>query len=100
MELWVGCVAGGLTHAEYRQKLETAGFESVDIEATRVYSLDDAKEFLTAAGIDIEAIASEVEGKFISAFVRARKPARCCETNCWTASLKPPRNSPTLANDW
>src|SRR6202522_1960237 len=74
MELWVGCVAGALTDAEYRQKLQAAGFESVDIEATRVYSLDDARGFLNAAGIDVEAMASQVEGKFISAFVRAQKP--------------------------
>jgi SAM-dependent methyltransferase len=86
MELWVGCVAGALTDAEYRQKLQAAGFESVDIEATRVYSLDDAREFLNAAGIDVEAIASQVEGKFISAFVRAQKPVKCCDTNCCTVS--------------
>jgi SAM-dependent methyltransferase len=82
MELWVGCVAGALTDAEYRQKLNTAGFESVDIEATRIYSLDDAREFLSAAGIDVEAIGPQVEGKFISAFVRAIKPAKCCEASC------------------
>jgi arsenite methyltransferase len=86
MELWVGCVAGALTDAEYLQKLENAGFESVDIESTRVYSLDDAREFLSAAGIDVEAMASEVEGKFISAFVRARKPEKCCGPNCCEAS--------------
>jgi len=82
MELWVGCVAGALTDAEYRQKLQAVGFESIDVEATRVYSLDDAREFLNAAGIDAEAIASQVEGNFISAFVRAQKPVKCCDTNC------------------
>jgi ubiquinone/menaquinone biosynthesis C-methylase UbiE len=86
MELWVGCVAGALTDVEYREKLQAAGFESVDIEATRVYSLDDAREFLNAAGIDVEAIASHVEGKFISAFVRAQKPVKCCDTNCCAVS--------------
>jgi arsenite methyltransferase len=85
MELWVGCVAGALTDTEYRQKLEDAGFESVEIETTRVYSLADAREFLSAAGIDANAISSQVEGKFISAFVRAQKPAKCCETNCCSA---------------
>ena len=82
MELWVGCVAGALTDEEYRQKLKDAGFESVEIAATRIYSLGDAREFLNAAGVDVEAIASQVEGKFISAFVRAQKPVKCCDTNC------------------
>jgi len=86
MELWVGCVAGALTDEEYRHKLRAAGFESIDIEVTRVYSVDDAKEVLSAAGIDVQAIASEVEGKFISAFVRAQKPLKCCETSCCSAS--------------
>jgi arsenite methyltransferase len=86
MELWVGCVAGALTDSEYRQKLEAAGFEFVDIQTTRVYSLDEARDFLAAAGIDADAVASRVEGKFISAFVRAKKPARCCETSCCSSS--------------
>src|SRR5262250_2373643 len=75
MELWVGCVAGALSDSEYRQKLATAGFESVDIEATRVYNVDDAREFLRAAGVDADTIAPTVQDKFISAFIRARKPA-------------------------
>jgi arsenite methyltransferase len=82
MELWVGCVAGALSDEEYRKKLTDAGFESIEIETTRVYSLDDAREFLNASGLDVESIAAEVRGKFISAFVRAPKPVKCCDTNC------------------
>ena len=84
MELWVGCVAGALTDTEYQQKLAAAGFESVDIETTRVYSIDDAKEFLKTAGIDADAVAPQIRDKFISAFVRAQKPAAktCCGPTC------------------
>jgi arsenite methyltransferase len=86
MELWVGCVAGALTDAEYQQKLAAAGFESIDIEPTRIYSIDDAKEFLNAAGIDADAVAPQIRDKFISAFVRAQKPAAktCCGPTCCT----------------
>jgi arsenite methyltransferase len=76
MELWVGCVAGALTDVDYREKLQTAGFEEIEIEPTRVYKIEDAREFLGAAGLDVNAVASQIEGKFISAFVRALKPAR------------------------
>ncbi len=76
IELWVGCVAGALTENGYRQKLQAAHFESIEIEATRIYKVDDAREFLAAAGLDLNSIAAQVDGKFISAFVRARKPAR------------------------
>lgn len=76
MELWVGCVAGALADRDYRHKLATAGFEAIDIEETRVYNVEDAREFLSAAGIDAEAIAPKIQGKFISAFVRARKPEK------------------------
>jgi arsenite methyltransferase len=82
MELWVGCVAGALSEAEYRTKLAAAGFGNIDIEATRVYSSDDARAFLASEGIAADAIANEVDGKFISAFVRAVKPARCCAPGC------------------
>jgi arsenite methyltransferase len=85
MELWVGCVAGALSDTEYQQKLAAAGFDSIDIEPTRVYSIDDAREFLGAAGMDVDAIAPQVQDKFISAFVRATKPAAgaaCCGPNC------------------
>jgi transposase len=76
VELWVGCVAGAMQESEYRAKLEAAGFEEIEIKATRIYSVVDARQFLTAAGIDVDAIAPLVEGKFASAFVRAKKPAR------------------------
>jgi arsenite methyltransferase len=74
--LWVGCVAGALDETEYRNKLNVAGFESVDLEPTRIYRATDAKEFLAAEGIDTDAIASQVDGKFMSAFVRAVKPSK------------------------
>ncbi len=74
--LWVGCVAGALSEEAYRSKLAGAGFENVTVETTRTYSVDDAREFLTSAGIDVDALAPEFEGKFRSAFVRAVKPRR------------------------
>jgi arsenite methyltransferase len=74
VELWVGCVAGALEEREYRSKLRAAGFEEIEVEPTRVYSVEDAREFLTAQGVDVDAVAPEVEGKFASAFIRARKP--------------------------
>jgi arsenite methyltransferase len=73
MELWVGCVAGALRDSEYISKLSSAGFKEVSIEPTRVYKLDDARQFLAAQGIDADSIAPQVEGKFISAFIRATK---------------------------
>lgn len=76
MELWVGCIAGALSDSEYQEKLAAAGFDSIDIEPTRVYSIGDAREFLSASGIDVDSIAPQVQDKFISAFVRAHKPAR------------------------
>ena len=84
MELWVGCIAGALSEDEYRSKLANAGFASVDVEVTRVYDVDDAKAFLAAEGIDADAIAKDVDGKFVSAFVRAAKPASspCCAPGC------------------
>jgi len=75
VELWMGCVAGALEEGEYRNKLARAGFEGIDLEPTRVYQVADARELLASSGIDIEAIAPEVDGKFMSAFVRARKPS-------------------------
>jgi arsenite methyltransferase len=85
--LWVGCVAGALDEHEYRSKLAAAGFEQVDVEPTRIYRAEDAREFLTAKGIDAAAIAAQVEGKFMSAFVRAVKPLdvvkeACCGPTC------------------
>src|SRR5215468_6476933 len=74
VELWIGCVAGALEEREYRDKLAAAGFTAIEVEPTRTYKLEDARAFLATAGIDADAIAPEVEGKFMSAFVRARKP--------------------------
>ena len=74
MLLWVGCVAGALSEEEYRGKLEAAGFENVTVEPTRVYSAMDARDFLTSAGIDVEALAPAIDGKIRSAFIRAVKP--------------------------
>ncbi|KAB2851489.1 MAG: arsenite methyltransferase, partial [Hyphomicrobiaceae bacterium] len=84
--LWVGCIAGALEEGEYRTKLAAAGFESISIEPTRIYKVEDAREFLAGKGIDVDAIAPEVDGKFMSAFVRAVKPraavGRCCAPSC------------------
>ena len=73
VELWIGCVAGALEESEYRAKLAKAGFEDVDVEPTRVYTAEAARDLVDGAGLDAEALAA-VAGKFISAFVRARKP--------------------------
>jgi len=75
MELWVGCIAGALEEFEYRDKLFQAGFVSIDIEPTRVYKSEEARDFLVAAGLDADKVAPMIDGKFISAFVRAVKPA-------------------------
>jgi arsenite methyltransferase len=82
--LWVGCIAGALEENEYRTKLTAAGFENVDLEPTRVYHAEDARAFLSGEGIDFDAIAAQVDGKFMSAFVRATKPAvaACCASGC------------------
>ncbi len=74
MLLWVGCIAGALEESDYRAKLAAAGFEAIGIEPTRVYKVEDAREFLAGKGLDVDALASEVDGKFMSAFVRAVKP--------------------------
>jgi len=75
MELWVGCIAGALEEFEYRDKLYRAGFESIDMEPTRVYKSEEARDFLSSAGFDPESVGPEIDGRFISAFVRAVKPA-------------------------
>jgi arsenite methyltransferase len=83
--MWVGCVAGALEENEYREKLTAAGFENVEMEPTRIYRVDDAREFLSGEGIDVDAIAPQVDGKFMSAFVRAVKPLKsssCCGPTC------------------
>jgi arsenite methyltransferase len=84
MEMWVGCIAGALQDSEYSGKLANAGFEAIDIEPTRVYSIEDARQFLTGEGIDVDAIQPQVENKFMSAFIRAVKPAKaaCCAPGC------------------
>jgi arsenite methyltransferase len=76
MELWVGCIAGALEQREYVEKLTRAGFESIQVEPTRIYDVEDARAFLAAEGVDADEIAPLVENKFLSAFIRARKPAR------------------------
>ena len=85
MLLWVGCIAGALEQEDYRARLLAAGFTHVDFEATRTYDIEDARVFLTEAGVDVDEIAPQVEGKFLSAFIRATKPAdtkSCCGPNC------------------
>ena len=83
MLLWVGCVAGALEEQEYLEKLCAAGFEAASTEVTREYNLEDARQFLIEAGVDVDALAPQVAGKFVSAFVRATKPAAaCCAPGC------------------
>jgi len=74
MELWVGCVAGALEVDEFQEKLTAAGFQDVSLEPTRVYRVADARGFLEAAGMDVDAMAEEVDGRFMAAFIRATKP--------------------------
>ncbi|MCO5100083.1 MAG: arsenite methyltransferase [Burkholderiaceae bacterium] len=76
MLAWVGCIAGALDEGDYRSKLSAAGFTDIEIEATRVYRADDAREFLAASGLDVSRIAEEVDGRFFSAFIRATRPVR------------------------
>ncbi|HEX5474647.1 MAG TPA: arsenite methyltransferase [Vicinamibacterales bacterium] len=84
MELWVGCIAGALDEQAYGSKLRAAGFTDVEVEPWRVYDLEDARAFLTASGVDVDRLAADVQGRFVSAFVRARKPeaTRCCGPDC------------------
>jgi arsenite methyltransferase len=85
MELWVGCMAGALQETEYREKLAAVGFASIDVEPTRVYRADEASGYLVAAGLDPAVVGPKIEDKFISAFIRAKKPlaASCCgPTSC------------------
>ena len=83
MLLWVGCIAGALEENDYVAKLTKAGFSDASIEPTRIYNVEDARQFLTEAGVDVDAIAPLVNGKFLSAFIRAAKPkASCCESDC------------------
>lgn len=86
MLLWVGCIAGALEESDYCAKLQEAGFTAIDLEPTRTYDIEDARQFLTEAGVKVDEIAPQVEGKFISAFVRGTKPrASCCGPECCAA---------------
>ena len=84
LELWVGCIAGALEEREYRSKLKAVGFADVEVEPWRTYNVEDARSFLTESGLDVDRLAPEVEGRFASAFVRARKPEAksCCAPTC------------------
>ncbi|MBL8173905.1 MAG: arsenite methyltransferase [Bryobacterales bacterium] len=79
---WVGCIAGALDETEYISKLHAAGFEQASIEPTRIYKVEDAREFLSGQGLDVDALAEQVDGKFLSGFIRATKPASCCAPGC------------------
>jgi arsenite methyltransferase len=83
--MWVGCIAGALEENDYLGKLQDAGFAAAEIEPTRIYKVEDAREFLSGQGLDVDAIAPQVDGKFFSAFIRATKPAEakaCCGPTC------------------
>ena len=83
--LWAGCIAGALQDTEYTKKLAHAGFEDVSIEPTRIYNAEDAREFLVSQGVNADEIANQVDGKFMSAFIRAVKPqsgSACCTPTC------------------
>jgi ubiquinone/menaquinone biosynthesis C-methylase UbiE len=79
---WVGCIAGALEENAYRTKLTAAGFEQIEIEATRIYRAEDAREFLSGQGIDVATLAPQVDGKFLSAFLRALKPSDAQKASC------------------
>jgi hypothetical protein len=90
MELWIGCVAGAMEESAFHTLLEQVGFTDVSIEPTRIYAVEDARIFLTGAGLDVDALAPHIDGRFMSAFVRATKPSgtyatpepRCCDPGC------------------
>jgi arsenite methyltransferase len=84
LELWVGCIAGALSDYDYVAKLAKAGFDNIDIEPTRIHSIEDARTFLAGKGLDVDAQAGHLEGKFMSALVRATKPtaSSCCSSDC------------------
>jgi SAM-dependent methyltransferase len=84
MELWVGCIAGALEEKDYIARLQAAGFADVEVDAWRVYNVADARAFLTEGGVDVDAMAPQVEGTFASAFIRARRPEAksCCGPEC------------------
>ncbi len=82
MLLWIGCIAGALEEYEYVRALARAGFDSIDVEPTRIYNIENARAFLAGEGINVDAIAPQLDGKFMSAFIRATKPAGCCAPGC------------------
>lgn len=85
MELWVGCIAGALEEGDYVAKLAGAGFVSIEVEPVRIYKIDEARDFLAAAGLDRNSVAPLIDGKFASAFIRATKPAAAscdCPPGC------------------
>ena len=85
MELWVGCVAGALEENSYRDKLANAGFNGIELEPTRIYRAEDARQFLAGSGFETADIIDQIDGRFMSAFIRATKPIvnrSCCETTC------------------
>jgi hypothetical protein len=75
MEMWIGCVAGALSENDYQAKLARVGFDSITLQPTRIYQAQDARELLEGMGLDVDTLAKEIDGKFLSAFVRAIKPA-------------------------
>jgi 2-polyprenyl-3-methyl-5-hydroxy-6-metoxy-1,4-benzoquinol methylase len=90
--LWVGCIAGALEEKDYAAKLTAAGFTNIDLEPTRIYRVEDARTFLSGQGLDVDALAPEIDGKFFSAFIRATKPASaasCCAPGCCGQSGTP-----------
>jgi SAM-dependent methyltransferase len=80
--LWVGCIAGALEEHDYRARLASAGFNDITIEPTRVYRVEDARAFLAGQGLDVDAVARQIDGKLMSAFIRATKPLGCCPAEC------------------
>ncbi len=82
MMLWVGCIAGALEEQEYTAKLTAAGFQEITVEPTRVYEIEDARQFLEGQGVDVDAVAAQAAGTLMSAFVRAAKPSACCGSGC------------------
>ena len=91
MLLWVGCVAGALEEQDYKERLTAAGFVAVDMEPTRIYNIEDARQFLTGSGVEVDAIAGQTQGRFMSAFIRATKPSlqandSCCAPGCCSST--------------
>ncbi len=82
LELWAGCIAGALRDTDYANKLRAAGFQTVDVEPTRIYTEADARQSFSGKDIDLDRFAPQIDGKFMSAFVRATKPAACCGPTC------------------